>query len=194
MKILNKNLKFTFYSDTVEDFNLDNYYLKRKRSLFTAHTKTRSEVRGTTKKAFKQKGTGRARAGSSKTPLKPGGGIIFGPKFRGKIKLKLNKKSIFNYKLSVLSRLSQSKNLCEITYTDTSKTKDIIKNLELIDNKHYLILSSAKNLEHYSSNIKNLECKVFNDLNFEKLNKYNTVFIDSFLWNSFKEKDSEKSI
>lgn len=46
----------------------------------TASTLTRSEVRGGGRKPFKQKGTGNARAGSRSTPLKPGGGVVFGPK------------------------------------------------------------------------------------------------------------------
>ncbi len=48
----------------------------------TASTKTRSEVAGSTRKLFHQKGTGKARAGSIKSPLRRGGGIIFGPKPR----------------------------------------------------------------------------------------------------------------
>ncbi|MEK7353342.1 MAG: 50S ribosomal protein L4 [Chloroflexota bacterium] len=48
----------------------------------TASTKTRSEVSGSTRKLFKQKGTGNARAGSIKSGLRPGGGILFGPKPR----------------------------------------------------------------------------------------------------------------
>ncbi len=48
----------------------------------TASTKTRSEVSGSTRKLFRQKGTGLARAGSRRSPLRRGGGIIFGPKPR----------------------------------------------------------------------------------------------------------------
>ena len=48
----------------------------------TASTKTRGEVSGSTRKLFRQKGTGNARAGSIKSPLRRGGGIVFGPKPR----------------------------------------------------------------------------------------------------------------
>ncbi|MGI2335818.1 MAG: 50S ribosomal protein L4 [Dehalogenimonas sp.] len=48
----------------------------------TSSTKTRSEVAGSTRKLFRQKGTGEARAGSRKSGLRPGGGVIFGPKPR----------------------------------------------------------------------------------------------------------------
>ena len=57
----------------------------------TASTLTRSEVRGGGRKPYKQKGTGRARQGSVRIPLRPGGGIIFGPKPRS-YNLAMNRK------------------------------------------------------------------------------------------------------
>ena len=57
----------------------------------TASTLTRSEVRGGGRQPYKQKGTGRARQGSLRTPLRPGGGIVFAPKPRS-YELDMNRK------------------------------------------------------------------------------------------------------
>ena len=58
----------------------------------TAKTKKRDEVSGGGKKPFRQKGTGRARAGSTRSPIWVGGGIVFGPTGEQNFKLKQNKK------------------------------------------------------------------------------------------------------
>lgn len=63
-------------------FYLVNNYQRAYLRAGTASTKRRSEVSGGGKKPYKQKGTGNARRGTSRTPLRPGGGVVFGPKPR----------------------------------------------------------------------------------------------------------------
>jgi len=100
-----------------------------------AHTKDRSEVRGGGKKPWRQKGTGRARAGSSRSPIWIGGGVTFGPtkdrNFKKKINQKMRQKAI----LMVLSDRLREASLAVIDKMIASefKTKtidDFIKRIE----------------------------------------------------------------
>ena len=83
LNVLDESGNYLIHKDFVRHFNAN-----RQR---TVGTKTRSEVRGGGRKPWQQKGTGRARAGSNRSPLWKGGGVIFGPKPKT-ISLKLNKK------------------------------------------------------------------------------------------------------
>ena len=96
----------------------------------TASTLTRSEVRGGGRKPYKQKGTGRARQGSIRTPLRPGGGIIFGPKPRS-YNLDMNRKERrLALRTALISKSSNIKTVEDFgSSIDVPKTKEVVEGL-----------------------------------------------------------------
>ncbi len=125
----------------------------------TAKTKERNEISGSTKKIKKQKGTGTARAGSIKSPIFRGGGIIFGPRPRD-YGFKLNKKVKKLARKSVLSSRAKEKaiRVLEDFNFEAPKTKEFInilnslsvkdkKSLILIGEQNKNILLSSRNLK-----------------------------------------------
>lgn len=96
----------------------------------TAMTKTKGFVSGGGKKPFKQKGTGNARQGSTRSPLMPGGGTTFGPQPRDYTQ-KVNKKMMLNAIASVLADKHQAGKLHIVEKIETTgKTKDMFKALD----------------------------------------------------------------
>ena len=109
-------------------------YLANRRQA-TAKTKNRSEVSGSGKKLWKQKGTGRARMGNIRSPLWRHGGVVFGPRGNQNYKLKLNKKVNDLAVRSALSDKALNKELIVLTTApfESNKTKDFAKALEAIN-------------------------------------------------------------
>ena len=121
----------------------------------TQKSKQRNEIAGSTRKLYKQKGTGGARAGSIKSPLFNGGGRVFGPQPRD-YSFKLNKKLKSLARKSALTYKAQDNNILvlEDFNFDSVKTKNYVKlvaDLNLTDAKTLLVLPAANNNVYLSS-------------------------------------------
>ena len=151
---------------------------------YTASTKTRSEVRGGGRKPWKQKGTGNARAGSTRSPLFVGGGVIFGPRPRI-VSKKINKKE---RRLAILSALYLKKK--EFLFVneeifnnfDSIKTKKICElliTLNLRSTSKLLFILSKPNKFFWLStkNLKNIEVTTAECLNIEQLLNANHIIL-----------------
>ena len=145
----------------------------------TAKTKVRHEVSGGGKKPWRQKGTGRARAGSSRSPIWVGGGTVFGPVGNQNYTLSQNKKE---HQLALRSALSLKtpKDLVvvdEIKF-DSKKTKDFVKMLEAlkVNSKALVVVSeideylfaSGRNVD-YARIVTPDNVSVYDLLNVDKL-------------------------
>ena len=147
----------------------------------TASTLTRAEVAGGGRKPYKQKGTGRARQGSIRTPLRPGGGVVFGPKPRS-YNLAMNRKERrLALRTALMSRIDDLVVVKGFgAGLDTPKTKEITaalgrfgieaetKVLVILDNPSEVIRRSVRNLEKVKL-IAADQLNVFDLLNARKL-------------------------
>jgi large subunit ribosomal protein L4 len=134
----------------------------------TACTKTAGEVQGSNKKPWKQKGTGRARAGSVRSPLWAGGGVVFGPKPRDFTK-KLSKKT---RALSLRKALSERLKAGDVVVVDdlklsSPKTKDFVGVISALELKGTTLIVAAadKNLTLASRNLEAVSLTTGDSLN-----------------------------
>ncbi|KTC65207.1 50S ribosomal protein L4 (plasmid) [Legionella adelaidensis] len=117
-------------------------YMNKARSGNSAQ-KTRSEVRGGGKKPWNQKGTGRARAGTIRSPIWRSGGVTFASKKRD-YSQKINKKMYKRALRSIISELNRTENLIVVSdfQCSSSKTKDFLKKMNELNLKNALIVMS----------------------------------------------------
>ncbi len=148
-------------------------------------TKERAEIKGSTRKIKKQKGTGTARAGNIKNPLFRGGGRVFGPRPRS-YDQKVNKKVKRLARKSALSYKAKNKAIMIIEDFDFSnpKTKDyssILKAFDLEAKKTLMVLSGGnKNIYLSSRNLKNSKVVVNSELNtYEITDATNVLILES---------------
>lgn len=148
-----------------------------------AHTKDRGEVAGTGKKPWKQKGTGRARHGSRRSPIWVGGGITFGPRNIRNFAIKLNKKARRKALAMVLSDKVKHGALCavESLAVQDGKTKalaQLLKNLP-VSGKKTLILVEAENRDvgKAARNLQDVATVPVHSLNIIELLKFPSILI-----------------
>jgi large subunit ribosomal protein L4 len=148
-----------------------------------AHTKDRGEVRGGGKKPWKQKGTGRARQGSIRSPLWVGGGIVFGPTKERVFKQKINKKMKRKALLMCLSERAGEEKiiLVEKLEMDGIKTKrfvEILNNLPNKKQKTLLILDKDnKNIVKSAANLPQIKTTETDNLNVGDILNHNCLLI-----------------
>lgn len=146
----------------------------------TASTKGRSEVRGGGAKPYRQKGTGRARAGTRSSPLWRGGGVVFGPRLRGyayKVPKKVRRQAL---KMALTSKL-QDNALIVVDKLDLEavKTKPFVGVMEALRAKEALIVTDQKleNLELSSRNVPNVKVVRSEGLNVYDILKFQHLIL-----------------
>lgn len=159
-----------------------------------AHTKDRSEVRGGGKKPWRQKGTGRARAGSSRSPIWIGGGVTFGPLKNRNFSKKINKKMRQKALCMVLSDRTATNNMTVLENIDLTeyKTKafnEILKNIEnkilpkaedkKIIKRSILLINDHKDdkVKYSARNLTGIKLINLNNINIVDLLKYKNLVI-----------------
>jgi large subunit ribosomal protein L4 len=146
-----------------------------------AHTKTKGEVRGGGKKPWKQKGTGRARHGSSRSPIWVGGGITFGPRGDRNYSVKINRKARKKAMFMVLSDKLANKHLITSEPFTLSKTKELVSfiaSLPVSRKVLYVIPSSRPELVRAARNLENVFVATVNALNVVDLLRYDCIVFE----------------
>ena len=155
-------------------------YLANRRQA-TAKTKKRHEVSGGGKKPFRQKGTGRARAGSSRSPIWVGGGTVFGPDGNQNFKIKQNKKE---HKLALKSALTKQVNNLVVldNLTVEGKTKEVVDVLKALNiaNSKVLLVSEDEKVLQGSRNLNNVLVVSKNNISvYDLLNSETLVMVEA---------------
>ena len=158
----------------------------------TKAQKNRSAVRGGGKKPWRQKGTGRARAGTSRSPLWRGGEVVFPASTKSAKPKKLNKKMYKSAMRSIFSSLAKENRvfLSDQINIENPKTKDFVDFLKKNELKEglFIVDEISSNLSLASRNLPNVNVTNLNTLNPINLLKFNSVVIAENCLNLIEEK------
>jgi len=147
----------------------------------TASTKNRSEVAGSGKKLWKQKGTGRARMGSVRSPIFSGGGVVFGPRPRDYSKTILRKVKTLAFRTALTSRIATDDVLTTVGITIADgKTKTFLKTIAGITSETNVLVIGGKFDEltlRSARNVADILLKSADEVNAEHLLSFDKVII-----------------
>jgi large subunit ribosomal protein L4 len=146
----------------------------------TASTKTRSEVKGSRSKLYRQKGTGRARAGAASSPTRRGGGVTFGPIPSNK-RIRVPKKVRKAALRMALTDKVQSNRLVVVSDFDLAEIKTstfvrVMKNFE-VDKALIVTEDKNENLEKSSKNVPWVKVMRYQGINVSDILKYDHLFL-----------------
>ena len=148
----------------------------------TAKTKKRHEVHGTNKKPWRQKGTGRARAGDVKSPIWVGGGTVFGPDGTQNFKLSQNKKEHNLALRGVLSEKAENKGIVVVDALalDKISTKAFAESLKAmkVSGKKNLLVTDIEN-ENVIASARNIESLVVTTA--DNISVYDVLYFDNII-------------
>ncbi len=123
----------------------------------TASTKTRSEITGSKQKMYRQKHTGRARAGSIGSPLRRGGGVTFGPKPRDYSQLMPKKMRQLALKCVLSAKVQQQEMMVlEEIKLDEPKTKEIVKLLAALEIDSTVVIATGEKIDNVVKSARNI--------------------------------------
>ena len=157
----------------------------------TAKTLTRAEVSGGGKKPWRQKGTGRARAGSTRSPLWRHGGTVFGPRGNQNFKLSMNKKAHALALKSALTLKAQSKDIIVLENVDVNevKTKTVVSLLANVKAKTKSLVVVDKDSDAFVLSARNIPGVITVEAN--NLSVYDILNADSLVFTSASIKEVE---
>lgn len=147
----------------------------------TASTKSRAEVAGSGKKLWNQKGTGRARMGSARSPIWSGGGVVFGPKPRDYSKKVTKSVKTLAFRTALTSRIAAGDVLRTEDFTIADgKTKSFVKAIaEHTDNSKVLVVAKSfdENTFRSGRNVQDVLLMSADEVNAEHFLAYNKIII-----------------
>ncbi len=149
-----------------------------------ANTKTRGEVSGGGKKPWKQKGTGRARHGSTRSPIWKGGGVTFGPRGNRNFSVKINRKAKKLALFMLLSDRLQNENLFLVDAFPVEKPKTAeaakwFKKLPISRRVMIVLAKSDPILLRMTRNLPNVKLTTVNALHVAELVNYSTIIFEA---------------